>query len=65
MFYEIRTQKLKEIKIRVFRRKEKKGKKKKTKRKDALFKVKISIRLVPKSGKHGSLDVKLNSKRNN
>lgn len=63
MFYEIRTQKLKGTKIRVFRRKEKKGKKKKTKRKAALFKVK-GIRLVPKWGTPGSLDIKLNSKRN-
>lgn len=64
MFYEIKTHKLKETKLRVFRKKEKKDRKKKTRRKNELFKVKVGIRLIPKSGKSESLDEKLNNKKN-
>lgn len=43
VFYEIKTHKLKEIKIRIFRKK-----KKEKRREVALFKIKMDINLVPK-----------------
>lgn len=63
MFHEIKTHKLKKIKIGIFRKKRKMVGRRKQ-RKDALFKAKMGMKLVLKWERLGSLDEPLNYKKN-